>query len=88
MKPVFEGRTLLKGARNWCDVHERPLLAGAAAAAAALAGGVAGGPADGSLVFQLRVEHPTYGEVRTARRGRTGWGLLIPQERFLYQQLH
>lgn len=46
------------------DVHERPLLTGPAAAAATLAGGVSGGAADGSLHFQLRVEHPVYREVR------------------------
>ncbi|KXZ56912.1 hypothetical protein GPECTOR_1g822 [Gonium pectorale] len=60
MSYIFENRTLLKGARNWCDVQERPLLYGSAAAAATLAGGVSGGPADGSLIFQLRCEHPTY----------------------------
>ncbi|KAG2487923.1 hypothetical protein HYH03_013503 [Edaphochlamys debaryana] len=64
LKPVFEAGVLLKAARNWLDVHERPLLTGAAAAAVAMAGGASGGDPDGSLVMQLRVEHPTYKEVR------------------------
>ncbi|PNH09390.1 hypothetical protein TSOC_003985, partial [Tetrabaena socialis] len=59
MKPVFENGAVLKAARNWCDVHERPLLVGHAAAAATMAGGVTGGAADGSLVFELRVENQT-----------------------------
>ncbi|KAG2448173.1 hypothetical protein HYH02_006758 [Chlamydomonas schloesseri] len=64
MRGIFENGLLLKGQRNWADVHERPLLTGPAAAAATLAGGVSGGAADGSLHFQLRVEHPVYKEVR------------------------
>ncbi|GIL73332.1 hypothetical protein Vretifemale_3526 [Volvox reticuliferus] len=64
MRAIFENNSLLKASRNWCDIHERPLLQGAAAAAATRGGGVSGGVADGSLVFQLRVEHPVYKEVR------------------------
>ncbi|GIL42647.1 hypothetical protein Vafri_596 [Volvox africanus] len=64
MKGIFENNCLLKASRNWCDIHERPLVEGATATAAKVGGGVSGGIADGSLVFQLRVEHPIYKEVR------------------------
>ncbi|EFJ41758.1 hypothetical protein VOLCADRAFT_121617 [Volvox carteri f. nagariensis] len=62
MRGIFENNSLLKASRNWCDIHERPLLQGAAATTAAMAGGVSRGPPDGSLWFQLRVEHPLYKE--------------------------
>lgn len=44
MTHAFDMRTVLKGARNWCEVTERPYVPGMPQAA------------DGSLVMAIRVE--------------------------------